>query len=143
MPITGTAYTPAVAPATYQARVTKCDEFAPPKDPTNVFRTWEFTLTDGTGRTVKGSSSLSTSPKSKGGKWINALIGHYLADGETVELVGLPCTILVSIPDGKEYEQVEAVAPPDAGNKPRAHTPSIETIIESETIDGVEPTVLP
>lgn len=132
MPITGTAYIPKVAPGIYQAVVTKCEEFAPPKDPTNVFRTWEFSLTDGTGRTVNGSSSLSTTGKSKGGKWIAALIGHTLAEGETVELVGLRCTVIVSIPDGKEYESVETVAPPDASNKPSAHAPVAETIQADE-----------
>ena len=132
MPITGTAYKPTVAPGIHQTVVTSVIERSAKADPDNVFRVWEFTLTDGSGRTVSGSSSLSTSPKSKGGKWIAALIGHNLAEGETVELVGLRCTVIVSIPDGKEYESVETVAPPSPDNAPKAHAPVIETVTAAE-----------
>lgn len=130
MPITGTAYKPTVAPGIYQAVVTAVETRAAKADPTNEFRVWEFSLTDGSGRTVSGSSSLSTSPKSKGGKWIAALIGHPLAEGETVELVGMRCTIIVSVPDGKEYESVETVAPPDGTAKPLKARPLGELLAE-------------
>ena len=140
MPITGTAYQPAVAPGIHQAVVTNIETVESKTDPRQYFRGWEFTTTDG--QTVRASSSMATSPRSKGGKWIAALIGHPLAEGETVELVGMRCTIIVGLKENG-YETVETVAPPDKSNKPRAHTPTIETIIEAETVDGVEPTVLP
>ena len=138
MPITGTAYQPSVAPGIHQAVVTNIETVESKTDPGQYFRGWEFTTLDG--QTVRASSSMATSPRSKGGKWIAALIGHVLADGETTEIIGLPCTIIVSIPDGKEYETVETVAPPDAGNKATAHAPVAKTVAEDE---GTVPTELP
>ena len=131
MPITGTAYKPAVAPGIHQAVVTNIEEVESKTDPGQFFRGWEFTLADGSGLTVRASSSLATSPKSKGGKWIAALIGHPLAEGETVELVGTRCTIIVGLKENG-YETVETVAPPDAGNKATAHPPVAVTIAEDE-----------
>lgn len=113
MPITGRAYVPSVAPGVYQATVTDCREKAATKDPTNIFRVWEFTLRDGSGRTVGASSSLSTTAKSKGGKWIAALRGgRALEVGETFEPIGQPCTIVVALNDDG-YEFVETVAAPE------------------------------
>jgi len=111
MPIEVTAYIPNIAPGAYQAVCTDVQEKAAKDDPSNIFRVWEFTLGDGTGRTVRASSSLATTPKSKGGKWITALIGHTPRVGESVEPIGRPCTIIVAIKDTTGYEYVETVAP--------------------------------
>lgn len=111
MPITVAAYTPSIAPGPYQATCTGLVEKAAKSDPTNMFRVWEFTLDDG--RTTSGSSSLSTSPKSKGGKWLAALIGRVPEAGEEVEPIGRRCTIIVEL-DDNGYEKVTTVAPPES-----------------------------
>lgn len=113
MPFDIEAYVPKVKPGAYQAVCTQCDK-KPAKDGSGDFRVWEFTLRDGTGRTVNASSSLSTTQKSKGGKWLAALLGHAPQVGETVEPVGKPCTIIVELNDDG-YERVAMVtAPGDA-----------------------------
>jgi hypothetical protein len=111
MPFTATAYIPSIKPGIYQAVCTEVEEKTSPKDPTNVFRVWHFQLTDGSLRTIDGSSSLSTSVKSKGGKWAAALIGHAPVDGELIAPEGKPCTIIVAIKETTGYEYVENVAP--------------------------------
>ena len=111
MPFTATAYVPSIKPGAYQAICTGVEERSSKADPTNVFRVWAFQLTDGSLRTIDGSSSLATSPKSKGGKWAAALIGHMPEPGEIVEPEGRPCTIIVAIKETTGYEYVETVAP--------------------------------
>ena len=111
MPFTATAYIPSIKPGAYQAICTGVEERSSKADPTNVFRVWAFQLTDGSLRTIDGSSSLATSPKSKGGKWAAALIGHMPEPGEIVEPEGRPCTIIVAIKETTGYEYVETVAP--------------------------------
>jgi hypothetical protein len=91
---------------------TGVEEKAPKAEPDNLFRVWSFQLTDGSLRMVEGSSSLATSPKSKGGKWVAALLGRTPAIGEEVEVEGLPCTVIVAIKETTGYEYVETVAPP-------------------------------
>lgn len=118
MPITVAAYTPSVAPGPYQATCTGVVEKAAKSDPTNIFRVWDFTLDDG--RTTSGSSSLSTSPKSKGGKWLAAMLGRVPEAGESVEPAGMRCTIIVEL-DDNGYEKVTTVAPPQ-GPGPRKAT---------------------
>ncbi len=112
MPFTATAYIPSIKPGIYQAVCTEVEEKTSPKDPTNVFRVWHFQLTDGSLRTIDGSSSLSTSVKSKGGKWAAALIGHAPVDGELIAPEGRPCTVIVAIKETTGYEYVETVSAP-------------------------------
>lgn len=112
MPITVSAYVPNVAPGAYQAVCTNVEDKAARDDPSNVFRVWEFTLRDGSGRTVSASSSLATTPKSKGGKWLAALIGRVPEVGEVIDPIGKACTIVVAIKDTTGYEYVETVAAP-------------------------------
>lgn len=109
MPITVAAYTPSIAPGPYQATCTGLAEKATKDGAT--FRVWEFTLDDG--RSTSGASSLSTSPKSKGGKWLTTLLGRQPEAGETVEPVGKRCTIIIEL-DDNGYERVTAVAPPES-----------------------------
>jgi hypothetical protein len=112
MPFTATAYIPSIKPGPYQAICTGTEDKVNPKDPTQTFRVWAFQLTDGSLRTIDGTSSLATSPKSKGGKWAAALIGHQPEAGELVEPEGKACTIIVAIKETTGYEYVETVAPP-------------------------------
>ena len=123
MPIEVAAYTPSVSPGPHQATCTDVLVKAAKSDPTNEFRVWTFTLDDG--RTTSGSSSLSTSPKSKGGKWLAALLGRVPVAGESVEPIGRRCTIIVEL-DDNGYEKVTTVAPPEAVKPQRRTTPALE-----------------
>jgi hypothetical protein len=76
------------------------------------FRAWDFTLANGS--IVGGGSSLATGSKSKGGKWIAAILGRKPEKGEKVELVGKPCLVHVYDKDG--WPAVDAVLPPLAVN---------------------------
>jgi hypothetical protein len=142
MPFEVTAYVPNVTPGVYQAVCTGVEEKAPKNDPTNIFRVWKFTLADGSGRTVEGSTSIQTTPKSKGGKWLLALFGRAPQIGEVIEPVGQRCTIVVAIKDTTGYEYVETIAAPAADNKPQAAPPVIETVTADEAPQG-EISVLP
>ena len=112
MPFEVKGYIPSIKPGAYQAVCTTVEERSPKADPTNIFRVWTFELSDGSHRTVDGSSSLASSPKSKGGKWLRALLGREPQEGETVEPEGKPCTIIVAIKDTTGYEYVETVTAP-------------------------------
>ncbi len=111
MPFEVKGYIPSIKPGAYQAVCTEVEEKAARSDPTNIFRVWHFQLTDGSQRTIDGTSSLATSPKSKGGKWLAALLGRIPAEGETAAPEGKPCTLIVAINDAG-YEFVETVAAP-------------------------------
>jgi hypothetical protein len=80
----------------------------------NEFRAWDFTLDSGS--VVGGSSSMSTNSKSKGGKWIAAILGRQPAKGEKVlnALIGSRCLVQVIDKDG--WPAVDAVLPPLAVN---------------------------
>lgn len=110
MPFEVKGYIPSVKPGAYPATLLSTEERSPAKDPTNVFRVWEFMISDGSQRTVDGSSSLASSPKSKGGKWLRAILGREPIEGEVVSPEGLPCTIIVAIKETTGYEYVETVA---------------------------------
>ena len=112
MPFEVKGYIPSIKPGAYQAVCTSVEERSPKADPTNIFRVWTFELADGSHRTVDGSSSLASSPKSKGGKWLRAILGREPIEGETVAPEGMPCTIIVAIKETTGYEYVETVAPP-------------------------------
>jgi hypothetical protein len=85
------------------------------------FRAWDFTLQSGS--VVGGASSMSTGSKSKGGKWIAAILGRKPEKGETVELVGRPCLVHVYDKDG--WPAVDAVLPPLAVNGATSPTPPV------------------
>lgn len=74
----------------------------------NDFRVWTFALENGS--VVEGSSSLSTNSKSKGGKWIAALLGRVPTKGEKVDVIGKACLVQVIDKDG--WPAVGAVLPP-------------------------------
>ena len=137
MPITVAAYTPTVAPGPYQATCTDVVEKAT-KDG-NTFRVWEFT-TD-SGQNVSGASSLSTSPKSKGGKWLAALLGRQPEAGETVDPVNKRCTIIVEL-DDNGYEKVTTVAPAEAVS-PKRRQPVAESVTQDEAAKQLHDDDLP
>jgi hypothetical protein len=77
------------------------------------FRAWDFTLSEG--QTVGGASSMNTGRKSKGGKWIAALLGRQPDKGETVTIIGKPCLVVVEENDDG-WPKVTNVLPPMASN---------------------------
>jgi hypothetical protein len=101
------AYTPSVEPGAYEA---VCTDVEVREKDGNNYRRWTFTLVDGSDKSVTATSSMSVSPKSKGGKWIAALLGRQPAVGESVEIVGLPCTIGVTLNDDG-FSTIESVLP--------------------------------
>lgn len=128
-----TEYIPSIPPGTYRAAVTGM-EVATSKVDGSSFRRWEFTIEDG--RTIKASSSLQTTPNSKAGKWIAALLGGTLPKvGEKVTVIGRRCLISVVLND-QGYERVDAVMA-DVGAPPRVHNVS-ESVQNDEgpTVDA-------
>ena len=73
------------------------------------FRAWDFKLDSGS--VVGGATSMSTGSKSKGGKWIAALLGRKPDKGESVQLVGRPCLVVV-VENKDGWPKVDAVLPP-------------------------------
>lgn len=143
MPLTVTGYIPSIKPGAYPATLVSVEERVPKADPSNVFRVWLFEIDDGSKRTVDGTSSLATSSKSKAAKWITALIGRPPVEGETLELEGLPCTIVVGTNDDG-YERVEAVtarsvAPVTTEVPGPPYTPPVGP----PALPGTDPTELP
>ncbi len=137
MPFEVKGYIPSIKPGAYQATVLSVEERSPKADPDNVFRVWNFQLADGTQRTVDGSSSLSTSPKSKAGKWLAAL-GITPVEGQMVAPEGKRCTIVVAIKDATGYEFVETVAPPSDDLK--AATDHAEAVHKDQERDSASDT---
>ena len=78
------------------------------------FRAWDFELANGS--IVGGSSSTATNSRSKGGKWIAALLGRKPVEGESINLIGRPCLVVVVENDG--WPKVDAVLPPMAAPAP-------------------------
>ncbi len=128
MPFTVSAYIPSIKPATYEAVCIDIEEKTARKDPTNKFLVWHFQLTDGSLRTVDASSSLNTSPKSKGGKWLAALMGREPAVGETVDPSGRACLIEVAL-DDNGYEKAINVMAPIARS-------SVDSTVPKAAVDG-------
>ena len=98
-----------VAAGTHPAVLTKLATKQSPKFGSD-FRVWTFQLADGS--EVEGTSSMYTNPKSKPGRWMAALLGRPLVEGESVNLIGRAC--LVSVIIDNDYAKVDAVLPPMA-----------------------------
>jgi hypothetical protein len=88
------------------------------------FRVWDFELANGS--VVGGSTSMRTNPKSKGGKWIAALLGRQPKEGESVTLIGKPCLVVVGLKD--EWPAVTDVLPPMATPVAAAAPAAIEVL---------------
>jgi hypothetical protein len=90
------------------------------------FRAWDFELDSGS--IVGGGSSMNMGSKSKGGRWIMALLGRKPEKGERVdaELVGKPCLVVVE-EDDNGWPKVTGVLPPlTAQNAPqRPQAPAV------------------
>ena len=97
------------------------------------FRAWEFLLDEG--HSVDGASSMATGSKSKGGRWIAALLGRKPDKGEnvTAAIIGRPCLVVVGLKD--EWPTVTDVLPPLAGSPTSAGKapPRPETQVLVET----------
>jgi hypothetical protein len=63
------------------------------------FRAWTFRIATpgepGKQSEVSGSTSMATSSKSKGGKWIKTLLGRKPEKDERIKLSGLACQVRV------------------------------------------------
>ena len=79
------------------------------------FRAWDFNVDTGDPlpHLVGGASSMNTGTKSKGGRWITALLGRKPEKGENVTqaIIGRPCLVVV-IEDDDGWPKVDDVLPP-------------------------------
>ncbi len=75
------------------------------------FRAWDFELDSGS--IVGGGSSMNVGARSKGGRWIIALLGRTPERGEKVgqAIIGKPCLVVVE-EDQKGWPKVTSVLPP-------------------------------
>jgi hypothetical protein len=106
---------------TYPAKLARI-ETKPSAKFDNDFRAWTFKLDNGS--VAGGSSSLMTGKKSKGGKWIAALLGRQPKEGEnvTAELIGKPCLVVVE-EDDNGWPKVTNVLPPMTAAQPATAQP--------------------
>jgi hypothetical protein len=126
-------YTPSLPAGTHEARVTAV-ETRESKKTGQAYRWWEFTTEDG--RSISAISSMNVGPKSKSGQWIAALLGRQPVMGESVEVIGLPCLIGVSV-DEEGFSQVDTVIGRPVS--PKKVKPVIESVTESEASPAEEP----
>jgi hypothetical protein len=96
-----------IPPGTYPAKLAAMG--VKQSDQYGDFRTWDFTLDNGSA--VGGASSMATSSKSKGGRWGRALLGHDPKKGEKAVLIGRPCLVVVGL-DKNDWPTVVDVLPP-------------------------------
>jgi hypothetical protein len=87
------------------------------------FRVWTFQLDSGS--VVEGSSSMHTSSRSKGGRWIAALLGRVPEKGEKPTLIGCRALVSVILGDDGWPKVGEVIAEPrqsaqDAPRRPLA-----------------------
>jgi hypothetical protein len=83
------------------------------------FRIWTFTLDNGS--SVSGTSSTNAGSRSKGYRWIKALLGRKPESGEKVKLAGLPCQVRVEH-DDEGWPKVTDVLPPVTSGSATAAT---------------------
>lgn len=126
------AYTPSVEPGAYEA---VCTDVEVREKDGNNYRRWTFTLVDNPDKSVTATSSMSVSPKSKGGKWIAALIGRPPVMGESVEVIGAPCTIGVTLNDDG-FSTIESVLPRKAAPARKAPVNAVDAPTTTTTHDG-------
>ena len=137
-----TEHIPEVPAGTYPAVITDIQVKASKADGSE-FRVWTFTLADGSGRTITGASSMQSTPKSKAGKWVAAIIGRVPTVGEKIELVGRHCVISVEINDDG-YEKVTGVmAPITAPPAPRPALDTASPVTTPAGDGGIEDDTLP
>ena len=84
---------------------------------TQVKFTFALTAPEHNGRRLTAYARLSGSTQGKLAKWVQALLGRPIKEGETVDLfrlIGKPCVLVVvraSKPDGSSYNKIEDVLP--------------------------------
>jgi hypothetical protein len=82
------------------------------------FRVWGFEI-PGAGD-ISGGSSMAVGPKSKGGRWLAAILGRVPEKGERIDLdalVGRPCLVVVGL-NKNDWTEVQDVLPPMANQAP-------------------------
>lgn len=114
--------TPIVEDGTYPGNLIALeDKQVPDRDnpeDTMTLRIWTFGLdaldSDGNPAEVEGISSTALGPRSKAYKWIAALLGRKLENGEQITrkmLLNQPCLVAVAANDNG-YSKVTDVLPP-------------------------------
>ncbi len=121
-----------IPPATYEAKLVRIETKTSAE--WGDFRAWDFELVNGA--TVGGGSSMYTGKKSKGGRWIAALLGRQPVEGEriTEAIIGASCLVVVGL-DKNDWPKVTDVLPPmiaapsqKPGKAPQAAaTPGVES----------------
>lgn len=94
---------------------------------------WDFKLEDGSMQ--RAWCSMSLTPKSKLFLWTKALLGEVPDELETDKLLGMPCRLAIiakTKEDGTEFNKVDGILAPKAGQKKRPVPEPIEE--ESEPI---------
>jgi hypothetical protein len=123
-----------IQPGTYPAKLAAMG--VKQSDQYGDFRTWDFTLDNGS--TVGGASSMATSSKSKGGRWGRALLGHDPKKGEKAVLIGRPCLVVVGL-DKNDWPTVVDVLPPLASTpSPAPDSPPVPAVKPIEEADSDE-----
>lgn len=108
------------------------------------FRAWDFAL-GLHGTIVGGASSMNTGSKSKGGKWIAALLGRVPAKGEVISLKDLlerPCLVTV-VEDANGWPKVDNVLPAMKSNTPAVETAAADPVTPAATPSAAGVTVVP
>lgn len=93
---------------------------------------WDFKLEDGSMQ--RAWCSMSLTPKSKLFLWSKALLGEVPDTLDTDALIGMPCRLSIlakTREDGTEFNKVDAVLAPKAGQKKRL---APEPVTEDEGI---------
>lgn len=83
------------------------------------FRVWTFALDSGS--VIEGSSSMNTGSRSKGGRWIAALLGRVPEKGEKPALIGRRALISVILGDDGWPKVGEVIAEPST-SEPKARS---------------------
>lgn len=109
-----------IPPGTYEAELEEIETLNSAQF--GDFRKWRFVLNQN-GSMVDGATSMSTNVKSKGGRWMIAILGRVPARGESLRnlLLGGSCLVQV-IEDSDGWPKVENVLPPMAAGSPTAKT---------------------
>jgi len=115
--------TPTVEDGTYPANLIALDDKPVPDrdnpEDTMTLRIWKFGLdaldSDGNPAEVEGVSSTALGPRSKAYKWISALLGRKLENGELITremLLGRECLVTVAQNDNGYSKVIEVVSAP-------------------------------
>jgi hypothetical protein len=106
-----------IAPGVYDAQLLSVEVVSPGPDspfPDDYWR-WEFTVFTPEfpeGIMKYGSSSANFTPKSKAKKWVEALLGRTIPDGEELDSEDwcpIDCQVVIRQQEGKDTTKIEEV----------------------------------